>query len=138
LQQSLQDLKERFPCVGDVRGRGLVQAVEVVNNKMERLPAPDTASEIMFGLKTRQVLVAITGRDRNVILITPPMCFNMENCEVLVQAFQEALTALNLNQDKIGYNMIDPELDKPVNKRIRLEDLEAEDSTEYDNLCEMD
>ena len=115
-----------------------MQAVEVVNNKMERLPAPDTASEIMFGLKTRQVLVAITGRDRNVILITPPMCFNMENCEVLVQAFQEALTALNLNQDKIGYNMIDPELDKPVNKRIRLEDLEAEDSTEYDNLCEMD
>merc|ERR1712242_55626 len=54
LQQSLQDLKERFPCVGDVRGRGLVQAVEVVNNKMERHPAPDPASEIMFALKSRQ------------------------------------------------------------------------------------
>ena len=115
-----------------------MQAIEIVNNKEERLPAPDTASEIMFGLKNRQVLVAITGRDRNVILITPPLCFNMENCQVLVEAFQEILTSLDQNQDKIGYNMIESELDKPANKRIRLEDIEREESFEYDDLCEMD
>ena len=124
--------------MGDVRGKGLMQAIEIVNNKEERLPAPDTASEIMFGLKTRQVLVAITGRDRNVILITPPLCFNMENCQVLVEALQDILTALNQKQENIGYNMIDSELDKPLNKKIRLEDIEGEASFEYDDLCEMD
>jgi len=138
LQQGLQELKDRFSCVGDVRGKGLMQAIEIVNNKEERLPAPDTASEIMFGLKTRQVLVAITGRDRNVILITPPLCFNMENCQVLVEALQDILTALNQKQENIGYNMIDSELDKPLNKKIRLEDIEGEESFEYDDLCEMD
>jgi len=138
LQQGLQELKDRFSCVGDVRGKGLMQAIEIVNNKEERLPAPDTASEIMFGLKTRQVLVAITGRDRNVILITPPLCFNMENCQVLVEAFQDILTALNQKQENIGYNMIDYELDKPLSKKIRLEDIEGEESFEYDDLCEMD
>ena len=34
--------------------------------------------------------------------------------------------------------MIESELDKPANKRIRLEDIEGEESFEYDDLCEMD
>merc|ERR1712156_1266361 len=65
LQKSLLNIKERFTCVGDVRGSGLVHAVEIVDNKEERIPSPDLASEIMFGMKTRQVLVAITGKQRN-------------------------------------------------------------------------
>ena len=55
----------RFTCVGDVRGSGLVHAIEIVDNKEERIPSPDLASEIMFGMKTRQVLVAITGKGVN-------------------------------------------------------------------------
>jgi len=143
LQKSLLNIKERFTCVGDVRGSGLVHAVEIVDNKEERIPSPDLASEIMFGMKTRQVLVAITGKQRNVILITPPMCFNMENCQVLVSALEDILTALNQNPSKIAIETIEPELEKPANKRIRLEDLESEErsdeeSVEYDILCEMD
>merc|ERR1712045_633483 len=122
---------------------GLVHAIEIVDNKEERIPSPDLASEIMFGMKTRQVLVAITGKQRNVILITPPMCFNMENCQVLVSALEDILTALNQNPSKIAIETIEPELEKPASKRIRLEDLESEErsdeeSVEYDILCEMD
>ena len=85
----------------------------------------------------------ITGKQRNVILITPPMCFNMENCQVLVSALEDILTALNQNPSKIAIETIEPELEKPANKRIRLEDLESEErsdeeSVEYDILCEMD
>jgi len=143
LQKSLLNIKERFTCVGDVRGSGLVHAIEIVDNKEERIPSPDLASEIMFGMKTRQVLVAITGKQRNVILITPPMCFNMENCQVLVSALEDILTALNQNPSKIAIETIEPELEKPASKRIRLEDLESEErsdeeSVEYDILCEMD
>ena len=119
-----------FPCVGDVRGRGLVHAVEIVNNQEERLPAPGTAEEIMLGLKTRQVLVAITGRDRNVILITPPMCFNMTNGQVLVQAFIETITELYQNQDKFG--------NKRPSVIKRVEDLEADLEDERETLLAMD
>ncbi len=33
----------------------------------------------MNGLKERKVVTAITGKRRNVILVTPPLCFTMEN-----------------------------------------------------------
>jgi hypothetical protein len=33
----------------------------------------------MYGLMEKQVLVAVTGSCKNILLITPPMCFTMEN-----------------------------------------------------------
>ena len=95
------------------------------------------------GMGRNIVTPLITGKQRNVILITPPMCFNMENCQVLVSALEDILTALNQNPSKIAIETIEPELEKPANKRIRLEDLESEErsdeeSVEYDILCEMD
>ena len=33
----------------------------------------------MYGLVDKHVLVAVTGSYKNVLLITPPMCFTMEN-----------------------------------------------------------
>merc|ERR1711994_776151 len=83
------------------------------------------------------------GKHLQKSLINPPMCFNMENCQVLVSALEDILTALNQNPSKIAIETIEPELEKPANKRIRLEDLESEErsdeeSVEYDILCEMD
>ncbi len=33
----------------------------------------------MYGLRVKNILVAITGYNKNILLITPPLCFNMEN-----------------------------------------------------------
>ncbi len=38
-----------------------------------------TSRNVMNGLKERKVVTAITGKRRNVILVTPPLCFTMEN-----------------------------------------------------------
>ena len=50
-------------------------------------------------MKTRQVLVAITGKQSNIILLTPPLCFTMENCRLLVAALEEviAIIIISLN-----------------------------------------
>jgi len=140
LQKSLLKIKDKYDCIGDVRGCGLMQSLEIVNNKEERIPAPEAAVEIMFGMKQRQVLVQITGRDRNVILITPPMCFNTENCQFFCEVLVETLS--NLNKNPISFegpsDPVESELEKPGGKRIRMEDLNVEESFEYDALCEMD
>jgi len=136
LNKSLHQIKEKFDVVGDVRGSGLIQAIEIVNNKQERLPDSDLASEIMFTMKNKNILVAVTGRDRNVILITPPMCFNMENCRVFCEVLESILTAIKENPISIiERDSVIVDLNKPGGKRARLE---SEDDDEYDALNEMD
>jgi len=94
LSKSLQELQQRHSCVGDVRGMGLVHGIEIVSNSVERTPAANLATEIMFSLKTKQVLVGITGRDKNVLLFTPPMCFTIENSRRFTKCLEEVLTSL--------------------------------------------
>jgi len=100
LHKSLEDLHMKYESLGDVRGCGLLQALEIVNNKQDKLPAPDLATEIMFGLKGKQVLVGITGRNRNVILFTPPMCFNIENSRRFIKSLEEVLSSLVTNSGR--------------------------------------
>ena len=60
------------------------------------MASAELASEIMFGMKTRQVLVAITGKQSNIILLTPPLCFTMENCRLLVAALEEVISIISI------------------------------------------
>ena len=77
-----------------MRGAGLVQGLEIVNNKEERIPDGNLTTEIMYGLKMKQVLVGITGRDKNVILFTPPMCFTIENSRRFAKCLDDVLKTI--------------------------------------------
>ena len=139
----------RFDCIGDVRGCGLLQAMEIVNNRRDRIPAAGLAAEIMYGMKTKNILIQVTGRNQNVILITPPMCFNIENSRVFAQTLEEVLNMLGLEQPR--YNIAEPEtmkIGRGDRKRVHTQP-EPEESApapkypvatevEYDSLCDMD
>jgi len=43
-------------------------------------------------LKEEQIVVSIQGPERNVICLTPPICFNAENVRQLVEAFDKVLS----------------------------------------------
>ena len=66
--------------IGDVRGRGLVHGLEIVTDNVSRKPNSPMAINIMYGLKAEKILVGICGKNRNVVLLSPPMCFTMDNC----------------------------------------------------------
>ena len=66
--------------IGDVRGRGLVHGLEIVTDNVSRKPNSPMAINIMYGLKAEKILVGICGKNRNVVFISPPMCFTMDNC----------------------------------------------------------
>ena len=70
--------------IGDVRGRGLVHGLEIVTDNVSRKPNSSMAINIMYGLKAEKILVGICGKNRNVVFISPPMCFTMDNCRYYV------------------------------------------------------
>jgi len=93
LRRKLALLMEKDERVGDVRGTGLFVGVEIVKDRAGYAPAPETARAIIEGLLRRGVLVGITGGDRNLLKIRPPMIFSQENADQLAEALAQTLAA---------------------------------------------
>ncbi len=67
----LQDMKERHPLIGDVRGRGLVLGVELVQDRETKAPATDAAEAIFYRALEAGLSFKVTMG--NVLTLTPPL-----------------------------------------------------------------
>jgi 4-aminobutyrate aminotransferase len=62
------------PCIGDVRGRGLMIGIELVKDKETREPFDeDTMGKVVFGLLKRGVIMVPCGRYGNVLRLMPSL-----------------------------------------------------------------
>jgi 4-aminobutyrate aminotransferase len=80
LLSGLRDLAARFPAVGDVRGKGLMAAVELVQPGSDRPDLAVTAA-VMEETRRRGLLVGKGGRLGNVLRIAPPLTLTEEEAE---------------------------------------------------------
>ena len=81
LSQRLKELKERFQVIGDVRGMGLMQAIELVKNRETKEPAPDVAVQLMEETKARGLLIGKGGLYGNVLRLGPPLNITTEQID---------------------------------------------------------
>ncbi len=73
LRLKLEELKEKHSLIGDVRGMGLLQAMELVRDRKTKEPATTEATELMEATRENRILVGKGGLSGNVIRISPPM-----------------------------------------------------------------
>jgi 4-aminobutyrate aminotransferase-like enzyme/Ser/Thr protein kinase RdoA (MazF antagonist) len=83
LLRSLETLRERFPAIVDMRGRGLLVGVELADAGL--------AERVVDDLRDHGVLIGRTGRGENVLKIRPPLVFAEEHADMVVGALEEAL-----------------------------------------------
>jgi len=67
LRQRLEELKERYQVIGDVRGMGLMQGIELVKDRETKEPAPQALLQVFEETKRRRVLIGKGGLYGNVI-----------------------------------------------------------------------
>ena len=91
LRQGLLTLAERHPVVGDVRGEGLLLGAELVDEA--GAPAAGHARKVTEAMRQRGILLSATGPAGNVLKIRPPLVFQHEHADLLLQALDEALTS---------------------------------------------
>ncbi len=91
LRQGLLTLAERHPLVGDVRGEGLLLGAELVDEA--GAPAAGNARKVTEAMRQRGILLSATGPAGNVLKIRPPLVFQHEHADLLLQALDEALTS---------------------------------------------
>jgi len=66
-------MKAKFPLIGDVRGMGLLQAIELVEDRESKKPAADSTLAVMEATRENRLLVGKGGTYGNVIRISPPL-----------------------------------------------------------------
>jgi 4-aminobutyrate aminotransferase len=91
LMDTLAPLADKFAEIGEVRGRGLMIAIEFVHAGTKD-PDPDAASRAMEGCRERGVLVGRGGLSGNVIRIAPPLSVTADEIEEAGAAIVDAMT----------------------------------------------
>ena len=89
LREQLDGLKEKYPVIGEVRGMGLIQGMELV--KAKKTPAPDFVSELFERTKEEGLLIGKGGLYGNVIRITPPLTIEREEMDHAIQILDRCL-----------------------------------------------
>ncbi len=90
LRERLDRWPGRFPVVGEVRGRGLMQGAELVR-PATREPARELAVRLADAALRRGVLLLAEGPDANVLAFTPPLTISEEQLDFALDVLEEGL-----------------------------------------------
>jgi len=97
LRARLDGLAEKHPAMGEVRGMGLMQGVELVKDRKSKEPAPQAAAAVLESAKDHGLIIGKGGLYGNVLRISPPLTVTTEDADqaadVLDKAFGEAAKA---------------------------------------------
>ncbi|MDQ3634689.1 MAG: acetyl ornithine aminotransferase family protein [Acidobacteriota bacterium] len=88
LQDGLRKLQEKYDCIGDVRGKGLMVGVEFV--KEDGAFAPELRDRIEMACFNKGLI--ILGCGDSVIRWSPPLILTEENVDVALAIFDEAIS----------------------------------------------
>ncbi|MGB2886184.1 MAG: aspartate aminotransferase family protein [Candidatus Acidiferrales bacterium] len=72
-RKKLEGLQQKYPLIGDVRGMGMMQALELVKDRQTKEPAPEAATQILERARDNGLLLGKGGLYANVIRMAPPM-----------------------------------------------------------------
>jgi 4-aminobutyrate aminotransferase len=92
LRGKLDELKEKHPIIGDVRGMGLMQALELVLDRQTKQPAPAETARLMEAARENRILIGKGGLYGNVIRISPPMNIGKPDVDDFVRQLDKSLT----------------------------------------------
>lgn len=73
LRGRLEELQEKHSLIGDVRGMGLMQAIELVEDRKSKAPAGSETARLMEAAREERILIGKGGLYGNVIRISPPL-----------------------------------------------------------------
>jgi 4-aminobutyrate aminotransferase/(S)-3-amino-2-methylpropionate transaminase len=93
LSDYLKALQAKYPVIGEVRGRGAMQAIELVKPGTKD-PNPDAMNAIVKYCQSKGVLVLTAGTYSNVVRFLPPLVISDELLRDALGVLEEALASL--------------------------------------------
>ncbi|MCV9877544.1 aspartate aminotransferase family protein [Brenneria izbisi] len=94
LHQGLTQLAREFSLLGDIRAYGLFIGVELVTDRVQKIPAGTQAANVVNEMRRRGVLISATGPAANILKIRPPLVFKEEHADVFLNTLSDVLKLL--------------------------------------------
>jgi 4-aminobutyrate aminotransferase-like enzyme len=94
LREGLDGLKEKHKSIGDVRGLGLMQALELVKDRETKEPDPQSVLRVFEETRRRGVLIGKGGLYGNVIRTGMMLNSTKEHVDELITALDAAFSTL--------------------------------------------
>ena len=101
LREGLLQLQQRFPAwIGDVRGKGLMQAIELVVDETagDRTPNKAVTAELFEQTRERRLLIGGGGLYGNVIRISPPLTVGPSEVDEALAVLGESFEAMEASR----------------------------------------
>jgi adenosylmethionine-8-amino-7-oxononanoate aminotransferase len=99
LRAGLEELAARHEVIGEVRGLGLLQGLELVSDRVTRSPGDPVGSltrSAVVAARERGLLVyPATGGINDAILVAPPLTVTAEETDLLLALLDDALSAMS-------------------------------------------
>lgn len=90
----LEELKEKYPVIGDVRGLGLMQGMELVKDRETKEPDPQSVLKVFEETKRRGVLIGKGGLYANVIRTGLMLNSTKDTVDELIEALDAGLATV--------------------------------------------
>jgi alanine-glyoxylate transaminase / (R)-3-amino-2-methylpropionate-pyruvate transaminase len=76
--------------VGNVRGRGLMMAIELVKDRKSKTPAADATADIFEKTRDNGLVMSKSGANRNILRMVPPMCIQDHDVPQVEDALEKS------------------------------------------------
>jgi len=93
LRGRLEELKDKHSVIGDVRGMGLLQAIELVEDRKTKAPAVAQTGMLMEAARENRILIGKGGMYGNVIRLSPPMNITRSDVDQFIGLLDKSLAA---------------------------------------------
>jgi 4-aminobutyrate aminotransferase / (S)-3-amino-2-methylpropionate transaminase / 5-aminovalerate transaminase len=93
LRSRMLQWQERFPAIGDVRGLGMMLAIELVRDRETKEPAPELATAVAEAAAARGLLLLKSGIYSNCIRVLAPLVLTDAEVDEALGVWEDALHA---------------------------------------------
>jgi len=95
LLQRLTGLQQKYPVIGDVRGKGLMLAIEMVSDQTAKTPDRDTTAAIFEACREQGLILSKSGPNQSVLRMVPPLCLSMSDVDDVAQGLDHVFQSLS-------------------------------------------
>lgn len=94
LLERLNDLKHRYEAIGDVRGKGLMLAIEMVSDRDAKTPDRDTTTAVFEACRDQGLILSKSGPSQSVLRMVPPLCLSLDDVDAVADGLDQAFSQL--------------------------------------------
>ena len=92
----LNELQEKYPLIGDVRGMGLMQGLELVKDRKTKEPAPEALAQLLERTRENGLLIGKGGLYGNVVRLSPMLNISKADIDEAVRLLDKSFAEVRI------------------------------------------